>query len=325
MVKRVGLEEAVIDRPKQQQQLQALVAPGVIDAVNQQEEIRVHWSLIETTFTFTPDYRPLRHFYDQERIESWAKTDLAINGILTALWVRPHPSLRGRYELVAGRRRLYGAEFINADVPIKIFNWSDDQAYSAALSENANREDFTPLEEADLILAMLSTKLKMKVEDVVSVLQNLTNEDKGKIQRNPDREGIRAQILEVFDAYGQIRFATFVSKRLVLRNCTPEILDSIRIGKISCTAGMEIDKVKDPQDRENLLRMAIEDKFTVSQIKNHIRGVSRSEKKGRPVSAEVSSSLDKIRKLMKTKKVDPDKTQKVNSWMALIEKELELL
>jgi ParB family transcriptional regulator, chromosome partitioning protein len=311
-----SLKDTLTDRTKN------LVSPEIIDVVNKQEEITVDSSLVEMSFTFTPDHRPLRHHYDMERIKAWASSDIKKNGVLTALWVRPHPSKKGVYELVAGMRRLLAAQFINVTVPIKVFKWSNDEAYAASLSENANREDFTALEEVDLILALLSNGLQLKVPEVIKTLYKIDNEDKGKSPREPEKEGIRSKVLEIFDAYGQIRFSTFVTKRLNLINCKPEILDKIRTGAISCTAGMEISKVKDKNDCETLLSMALDNNLTVSQIKNYVRGLSKETKDKVPLKTEVKTGLDRLRKVIYKKKLDPAKAQKIEDLMALIEREL---
>jgi ParB family transcriptional regulator, chromosome partitioning protein len=311
-----SLKDTLTDRTKN------LVSPEIIDVVNKQEEITVDSSLVEMSFTFTPDHRPLRHHYDMERIKAWASSDIKKNGVLTALWVRPHPSKKGVYELVAGMRRLLAAQFINVTVPIKVFKWSNDEAYAASLSENANREDFTALEEVDLILALLSNGLQLKVPEVIRALYKIDNEDKGKSPREPEKEGIRSKVLEIFDAYGQIRFSTFVTKRLNLINCKPEILDKIRTGAISCTAGMEISKVKDKNDCETLLSMALDNNLTVSQIKNYVRGLSKETKDKVPLKTEVKTGLDRLRKVIYKKKLDPAKAQKIEDLMALIEREL---
>jgi ParB family transcriptional regulator, chromosome partitioning protein len=311
-----SLKDTLTDRTKN------LVSPEIIDVVNKQEEITVDSSLVEMSFTFTPNHRPLRHHYDMERIKAWASSDIQKNGVLTALWVRPHPSKKGVYELVAGMRRLLAAQFINVTVPIKVFKWSNDEAYAASLSENANREDFTALEEVDLILALLSNGLQLKVPEVIKALYKIDNEDKGKSPREPEKEGIRSKVLEIFDAYGQIRFSTFVTKRLNLINCKPEILDKIRTGAISCTAGMEISKVKDKNDCETLLSMALDNNLTVSQIKNYVRGLSKETKGKVPLKTEVKTGLDRLRKVIYKKKLDPAKAQKIEDLMALIEREL---
>jgi ParB family transcriptional regulator, chromosome partitioning protein len=311
-----SLKDTLTDRTKN------LVSPEIIDIVDRQEEITVDSSLIEMSFTFTPDHRPLRHYYDMERIKAWASSDIKKNGVLTALWVRPHPSKKGVYELVAGMRRLLAAQFLGTTVPIKVFKWSNDEAYAASLSENANREDFTALEEVDLILALLSNSLNLKVPEVIKALYKIENEDKGKSPRELEKEEIRNKVFEIFNAYGQIRFSTFVTKRLNLINCKPEILEKIRTGAITCTAGMEISKVKDQNDCETLLCMAVDNNLTVSQIKNHVRGLSKDTKNKVPLKTEIKTGLDRLRKVIHKKKLAPAKAQKIEDLMALIEREL---
>jgi ParB family transcriptional regulator, chromosome partitioning protein len=105
-------------------------------------------SQIICSFTFVPDSKPVRYYYDPDELEQWAYNDIKINGIRSALWVRPHPHHPGKYELVAGLRRLKAAELIGlTEIPIKVFDWDNDTAFQAAIAENSNRRDFSALEE----------------------------------------------------------------------------------------------------------------------------------------------------------------------------------
>ena len=49
-------------------------------------EIVVPISRIHKTFSFTPDKKPVRYYYDQDQLREWAETDLKPNGVRTALW-----------------------------------------------------------------------------------------------------------------------------------------------------------------------------------------------------------------------------------------------
>jgi len=126
-------------------------------------EIIIPIHKIHKTFSFTPNGKPLRYYYDQEELKEWGETDLKPNGVRTALWVRPDPDKSGEYELVAGLRRLTACELVGiTEVPAKVFKWSDEEAYAAAFDENDRRRDFSRLEEVDNILSILCNKLQVE-------------------------------------------------------------------------------------------------------------------------------------------------------------------
>ncbi len=71
-------------------------------------------------------------------------------GMLQPIVVRPDPGAPGSYEIVAGERRWRAAAQAQlAEVPVVIINLSDREALELALVENLQREDLTPLEEAE--------------------------------------------------------------------------------------------------------------------------------------------------------------------------------
>lgn len=71
-------------------------------------------------------------------------------GMLQPIVVRPDPGAPGSYEIVAGERRWRAATRAQlAEVPVIIINLSDREALELALAENLQREDLTPLEEAE--------------------------------------------------------------------------------------------------------------------------------------------------------------------------------
>jgi ParB family transcriptional regulator, chromosome partitioning protein len=80
-------------------------------------------------------------------------------GVVQALIVRPlaEPEKKVTHEIVAGARRFRASQLAGiADVPVDIRTLTDDQAIDIQQIENLQREDLTPLEEAQAYLAMLS-------------------------------------------------------------------------------------------------------------------------------------------------------------------------
>ncbi len=91
--------------------------------------------------------QPRRSFSQAELAELAASIDQ--NGLLQPLLVRPAPGLDGRYQLVAGERRLRAVASLGwHDVPVVVRDVDDDTLLVLALVENLQREALGPLEEA---------------------------------------------------------------------------------------------------------------------------------------------------------------------------------
>ena len=93
-------------------------------------------------------YQP-RHSMDESRIEELAQS-IRENGIIQPLLVRRHPDQQDTYEIIAGERRWRAAQLAKVHaVPVIIRDLSDQQTLEIALVENLQRQDLSPLEEAD--------------------------------------------------------------------------------------------------------------------------------------------------------------------------------
>jgi len=91
-----------------------------------------------------PD-QPRRHF-DEEALTSLAES-IRRHGLLQPLVVR---RIAGRFELIAGERRLQAAKRANLEsVPVIVRDARPEDRLELALIENLQRENLTPLEEAE--------------------------------------------------------------------------------------------------------------------------------------------------------------------------------
>lgn len=90
-------------------------------------------------------YQP-RKTFDDEDLDS-LKESIKNHGILQPLVVRQLEG--GKYQLVAGERRLRAAELAGlAAVPVTVVDFNDQQSYEAALVENVQRADLNPIDKA---------------------------------------------------------------------------------------------------------------------------------------------------------------------------------
>ena len=96
-----------------------------------------------------PNKRQPRQVFNQEALDALAAS-IAANGILQPVLVRRHPERANEFELVAGERRWRAAQIAKLhEIPVVIRELSDDQALELALVENVQRQDLSPIEEAE--------------------------------------------------------------------------------------------------------------------------------------------------------------------------------
>ena len=93
-------------------------------------------------------YQPRRHF-DDEAFATLVES-VKDKGVLQPVLVRKDPKDSKRYEIVAGERRWRAAQQARLhEIPVVIRDLSDRDTLEVALVENLQREDLTPLEEAE--------------------------------------------------------------------------------------------------------------------------------------------------------------------------------
>jgi ParB family chromosome partitioning protein len=93
-------------------------------------------------------FQPRRRFDDKAMAE--LADSVRANGVLQPLLVRPVKNAEGQYELIAGERRWRAAQLAKLhDVPVVVREISDREALEHGIIENVQREDLSPLEEAE--------------------------------------------------------------------------------------------------------------------------------------------------------------------------------
>jgi ParB family transcriptional regulator, chromosome partitioning protein len=137
--------------------LSALIpgAPEAGDAASGLMEVPVN--------AVAPNPKQPRTRFDDETIATLAASIREV-GILQPLVVRRAGD--GRYELIAGERRLRAAKAAGlASVPIVLRDSEDADLLREALIENIHREDLNPIEQAEAFKALLG-ELGLKQEEL---------------------------------------------------------------------------------------------------------------------------------------------------------------
>jgi ParB family chromosome partitioning protein len=99
-------------------------------------------------------YQPRRYF-NEDAINELASS-IKEHGLIQPILVRPNPNGVG-YEIIAGERRWRAAQKAQLhEVSVIIQDLSDDVALEIALIENLQREDLTPIEEAEGYLRLIN-------------------------------------------------------------------------------------------------------------------------------------------------------------------------
>jgi ParB family chromosome partitioning protein len=110
-----------------------------------------------------PNPKQPRTHFDDEALAGLAASIREV-GILQPLVVRR--TVEGRYELIAGERRLRAARAAGLPVvPVVLRDSGDDALLRDALIENIHREDLNPIEQAEAFKALLG-ELGLKQEEL---------------------------------------------------------------------------------------------------------------------------------------------------------------
>jgi ParB family transcriptional regulator, chromosome partitioning protein len=278
---------------------------------------------IHLTFSFVPGKQPVRYYYAQDELKAWALNDLKPNGIHSPLWVRPLSNDKpDEYELVAGKRRYHASEFAEIDpLPVRIFDWSDVEAFKASLAENKNRRDFSALEDLDGTLKLLAISIEGTVEESVSLLYQLDNLKRRAGMQNvlshPQFELVQA----VFAFSGGITWESFVKTRLPLLKKPQEILEAVRQGKIEYTKGLEIAKIKNSDIRQEFLKQAIVSNLSLAEIKKRAKSLNPTTDK--PIQTRLDTAYKELKKSFKNIEKSPERLQEAENLIVQIENFLQ--
>ena len=257
-----------------------------------------------------PAQQPRRYF-DPQKMEQLVLS-VKEHGILEPLLVRTLNE-SDFYELVAGERRYRAAKEAGlTDVPAVVRNLTDEQAVQLALIENLQREDLNPIEETEGFLQLLALKLEMSVDEIPKLLYRMQHQAKGKVAHNVMGSSENEAVQAVFASLGTMTWESFVNNRLPLLNLPEDVLEALQQGKIAYTKAQVIARVKNEEQRRDLLKEAIAQDLSLAQIKERVDGF----KFNAAVAAEqppLKTQIDDALKLAKRAKIwdDPKKQKKL--------------
>ena len=185
-----------------------------------------------------------RQFFSDSGIKELADS-IREKGILQPLLVK-HQG--GRYQLIVGERRLRAAQLVGLkEIPAIVMNqMTDSEAFQLALIENIQREDLTPLEEAEAYAKLLESAA-MTHEELASRL-------------------------------GKNRSTIANSIRLL--TLPDEVKELVNEGKVSASHARAILALPDSKKQIELARKIAESNLSVREIEHVVYGKPR-KKRGR--------------------------------------------
>jgi len=278
-----------------------------------------------------PKQQPRRYF-DLEKMEQLVQS-IQTYGVLEPLLVRPLSS--GKHELVAGERRYRAAKEAGLkEVPVVIRSLSDNEALQIALVENLQREDLNPVEETEGILNLLAIRLQLPVNEVSALLHRFAKSSDNVVGRTQSSLKVAAEhpsdnvvgkeeseqkqrIQEIFKLIGSITWESFATHRLPLLNLPAPILEALRSGKLEYTKARAIARVRDEEQRKELLDNVIAQDLSLIQIKDRIASIKSGTSAGAK-NSPLKTQIDDVLRLAKRSKVwdDPKKRKKLEKLLS---------
>jgi ParB family chromosome partitioning protein len=179
--------------------------------------------------------QPRQHF-DEEALQDLAAS-IREHGILQPVLVRPRGD--GTYQIVAGERRWRAARLAGLlEVPAIIEQIDDESALEIAIIENLQREDISPLEEADMFERMTS----QHGYSLRKLAQKL-GKDKG-----------------------------YIENRLRLADAPSEVRELVAKRRDTLSAAYELMKVSDARKRRRLAAQVASGELSLAKLRVRIEG-----------------------------------------------------
>lgn len=247
-------------------------------------------------------HQPRQDFHPHELEELTAS--VRENGVVQPILVRPRGE--GRYELVAGERRLRAAKLAGlAQVPVVIRDISDTESLELALVENIQREDLNPVEEAqafnqllnqfELTQEELAKKIGKERSSVANTLRLLQlSAPLLELVRNGSlSEGHGRALLAVSDEEARKRLADKIVRDNLSVREAEQLAQGLKPVKAPKPKGAKRLEIKDPHLRQ------LEDEIK-RKLGTQVRVIPRNAQKGR-IEIEYYSleDLDRILALLR--------------------------
>lgn len=230
-------------------------------------------------------YQARKQFDNLEELSEAIKTQ----GFTSRLRVRPDPGEEGYFQLVYGERRLRAAIMAGrSEVPCEIAEHTDEELIEIGLAENIQRQDLTPIEEAEAFQIFIRDQgysirsLAGKIGKDKSYVQ-----DRLEILKVP--EDVKAMVAQRSDTLRAAReiakLATFAERKPLIEGVIEGKLNAldVRTAIAQQTKPVELENSQDIQEGvqgENDHEPLSPD-LAISQ-KSGVKKIAKKEKKDQP-------------------------------------------
>ncbi len=177
-----------------------------------------------------------RRTFDADALQDLAAS-IREHGILQPVLVRPRAD--GHFQLIAGERRWRAARIAGLrEIPAIVEQFDDEAALEIAIIENLQREDISPLEEADMFERM-TTQHGYSLRKLAQKL----GKDKG-----------------------------YIENRLRLADAPAEVRELVSARSDTLSAAYELMKVHDPRTRRRLAGQVATGELSLAKLRQRIQG-----------------------------------------------------
>ena len=258
-----------------------------------------------------------RQYYSEASVDQLAAS-FRKHGFKGTLVVRPHPSIEGRYQLVAGERRYRAAQRAELlEVLVFVGSFTDEEALDFSLGENLHREDLTKLEETLGILRLIEARHSIAQGVSIELVKTEGHNYESGSNVTPSED--LQKIIDVLHEFG-IELQTFRTAHLATLKL-PEDLRQAHLEKgLSYLSAKALNQIKDANMRELLLSEVIEEGLSVRDVRERVKTVladgvaqapvKKKEKAGAEFS-ELKSLATQLAQQKKTILADPAKMKKI--------------
>ncbi|AMB94027.1 ParB/RepB/Spo0J family partition protein [Aerococcus sanguinicola] len=193
-------------------------------------------------------YQPRLNF-SEKALQELADS-IAEQGLLQPIILRKS-AIKG-YEIIAGERRYRATKLNGAEtIPAIVREMTDAQMIETAIIENLQREDLTPLEEAQAYQNLI---------DSLSLTQ-----------------------AEAAKRLGKSR--SYIANYLRLLDLTPEVKELVQDGDLSMGQARTLLALKNPKDQTRLAKKVVNEGMTVRQLEKMVQSLNE------PVEAQKSQKV----------------------------------
>lgn len=247
-----------------------------------------------------PNRSQPRQSFDEAALSELAES-ISAHGLLQPLLVRPLPL--GGYEIVAGERRYRACRMAGlTEVPVVIRELTESETMELALIENLQREDLTPLEEAEGYNVLMNEH-NFTQEEVAQSMGKSRPAIANALRLLKLPESIREMLREEQISAGHARALLTLENEEQMKAVAEEIIKkdiSVRQTEALCKKPVKVKTEEKPERQPSFYKMvelalneSLGRKITVSKNKKKEGGVLQIEFYSDEELQELSNLLSK--------------------------------